>query len=134
MKKMKLSLLPIVIVVISVINAAFAIFAIDLSTSKSIDTFRCTRKLGYERVTIRGYFEAYGGNPGGRNFLQNYYKNAKAAGYTYIDVYMFPCIGRPTCKTSQEQVNDLIQLISANQLIIQMIWLDVEVDEESHNW
>jgi len=69
-------------------NLAFAIKAVDVSDLTSKYAFQCTKRSGYERVIIKGYFEAWGRNPGGsidRNFLQNY-KNAQAAGYTYIDV------------------------------------------------
>ena len=85
-----------------------AVLAIDCSALTSVAAFRCTKDQGFKRVIIRGYREAYGRNPGGmidQNFLQNY-KNAREAGYTYIDLYMFPCTGRPTCKLPQEQLGN----------------------------
>src|ERR1043165_1500254 len=122
-----------IIIVIFMINSALAnVFAIDLSISvKPIYAFQCLRRLGYERVIIRGWSESQGGILD-RSFLQNY-KNAKAAGYTYIDVYMFPCAGRSNCKTPREQVYKLAQTIKDNRLIVRTIWLDIELSE-SNNW
>ncbi|RIB27827.1 Glycoside Hydrolase Family 25 protein [Gigaspora rosea] len=100
------------------------------------DAFNCSRTLGFERVIIRGYFEAYDRDPGGAidsNFLRNY-MNAKNGGYTYIDVYMSPCTGRSTCKAPLQQVNDLIQFINTNQMIIKTIWLWIDIDPDSGNW
>ncbi|CAG8606909.1 11635_t:CDS:2 [Gigaspora rosea] len=124
------------IVVISMINQAFCTLQVDVSALTSATAFNCTKNLGYSRAVIRGYFEAYGLNPGGAidpNFLKSY-QNAKQAGYTDIDVYMFPCTGRSTCKTPQQQVNDLVNLINTNKIIVRTAWLDVEVDNESGNW
>ncbi|CAG8668033.1 14921_t:CDS:2, partial [Racocetra persica] len=110
--------------------------AVDVSSLTTANSFKCAKNLGYSRVMIRGYFEAYGNNPGGAidsNFLKNY-ENAKQAGYTDIDVYMFPCTGRSTCKTPQQQVNELVNLINKNKIIVRTAWLDVEVDNKSGNW
>src|SRR5436190_24344085 len=84
---MKLSFF-ILSIVISMTNSAFAVKAVDFSDLTSKYAFQCTKRNGYERIIIKGYFEAWGRNPGGsidRNFLQNY-KNAQAAGpiSTYI--------------------------------------------------
>ncbi|RHZ83357.1 hypothetical protein Glove_97g5 [Diversispora epigaea] len=128
--------LAIVTIIVSMTNRAFARLGIDVSALTSETTFKCTKNLGYELVIIRGYREAYGRNPGGGidpNFITNY-NNAKKAGYTKIDVYMFPCTGRSTCKTPQQQVNEMVQLISTNRVIVQRVWLDIEVNPSSGNW
>ncbi|CAG8527999.1 25353_t:CDS:1, partial [Dentiscutata erythropus] len=121
------------IVVISIINQAFSTLQVDVSALTSVTAFNCAKNLGYSRAAIRGYFEAYGNNPGGAidsNFLKSY-ENAKKAGYTDIDVYMFPCTGRSTCKTPKQQVNELVKLINDHKIIVRTAWLDVEVDEKS---
>ncbi|CAG8732115.1 17662_t:CDS:2, partial [Racocetra fulgida] len=118
------------------ISRAFAATAVDVSSLTTVNSFKCAKNLGYSHAMIRGYFEAYGNNPGGAidsNFLKNY-ENAKQAGYTDIDVYMFPCTGRSTCKTPQQQVNELVNLINKNKIIVRTAWLDVEVDKNSGNW
>ena len=135
--KLFFTALVIVALVITMLSSSvFAVLTIDCSALTSVATFRCTRDQGFKRVIIRGYREAYGRNPGGmidQNFLQNY-KNAREAGYTYIDLYMFPCTGKPTCKSPQEQVNELVRFIYNNRVIVQTIWLDVEIDRKAHNW
>ncbi|RHZ86869.1 hypothetical protein Glove_43g96 [Diversispora epigaea] len=128
--------LAIFTIIVSMTNQAFARLAIDVSALTSVATFKCTKNLGYERAIIRGYREAYGRNPGGGidpNFLKNY-DNAKNAGYIYIEVYMFPCTGRSTCKTPRQQVNELVQLIKTHRVIVQRVWLDIEVDPNAGNW
>ena len=118
------------------INSVSAAFAVDCSALTSVAAFRCAKNDGYDRAIIRGYREAYGRNPGGAidpNFLQSY-RNAKEAGYTYIDLYMFPCTGRSTCKPPQVQVHELVQMINSNKILVQKIWLDVEVDPSANNW
>ncbi|RHZ65918.1 hypothetical protein Glove_310g14 [Diversispora epigaea] len=128
--------LAIFTIIVSMTNQAFARLAIDVSALTSAATFKCTKNLGFERAIIRGYREAYGRNPGGGidpNFLKNY-NNAKKAGYTYIEVYMFPCTGRSTCKTPRQQVNELVQLIKTHRVIVQRVWLDIEVDPNAGNW
>ncbi len=117
-------------------SSVFSDLAVDLSSLQTVETYKCILRSGYKRVVIRGYIEAYGRNPGGaidRNFVQNY-KNARAAGFTYIDVYMFPCTGRPTCKTPQQQVQELVRLINTNKIIVATAWLDLEVDPNANNW
>ncbi|RHZ54922.1 hypothetical protein Glove_421g91 [Diversispora epigaea] len=128
--------LAIFTIVVSMTNQAFARLAIDVSALTSVATFKCTKNLGYELAIIRGYREAYGRIPGGGidpNFLKNY-NNAKKAGYTNIDVYMFPCTGRSTCKTPRQQVNELVQLINTYRVKVQRVWLDIEVDPNAGNW
>ncbi|CAG8518656.1 6650_t:CDS:2, partial [Scutellospora calospora] len=97
---------------------------------------RLRNLLGYERAIIRGYFEAYDHIPGGAidSHLLINYMNAKEAGYSYIDIYMTPCTGSSTCKTPQQQVDELVQFINTNQLIVQTFWLDLYVNPDSGNW
>ncbi|CAG8569334.1 6075_t:CDS:2 [Cetraspora pellucida] len=137
--KLLLSALIILIMVFSTINKAFSSFAVDIypyTTFVTVEAFNCTKFLGFERVIIRGYFEDYDRKHGGSidsNLLKNY-KHAKKGGYTYIDVYMSPCTGRSTCKTPSQQVNELVQFISTHKLIIQTIWLSIDINPDSHNW
>ncbi|CAG8667770.1 4970_t:CDS:2, partial [Cetraspora pellucida] len=118
-------------------NHVFATtLSVDVSTLTSVAAFNCVKNLSHSSVTIRGYFEAYGNNPGGAidsNFLKSY-ENAKKAGFNNIDVYMFPCTGKSTCKTPQQQVNELVKFINTNKIIVRTAWLDVEVDKNSGNW
>jgi hypothetical protein len=152
-------LLTILTIFFVTIPSVFAVTAIDSAmTVVSLESYKCVKNFGYERVIIRGYFESYCGNPGGdidNSFVQSY-TNAINAGFTYIDVYMFPCTGIPqccgtnpapkcvatnfACKTPQEQVNQLVQMINntkingGQDIIVQTVWLDVETDPVSNNW
>ncbi|CAG8436724.1 uncharacterized protein OCT59_005531 [Rhizophagus irregularis] len=152
-------LLIILAIFFLTVPSVFAITAVDSAmTVVSLESYKCVKNFGYERAIIRGYFESYCGNPGGdidKTFIQSY-TNAVNAGFTQIDVYMFPCTGIPkccvsdptpeclatnfTCKTPQEQVNQLVQWINntkingGQDIIVQTVWLDVETDPASNNW
>ncbi|KAI9315954.1 glycoside hydrolase superfamily [Dichotomocladium elegans] len=109
---------------------------LDVSALTSTSSWSCARNLGYDYPIIRCWFEAYGQNPGGaldKNCLQNY-KNALAAGYSSVDVYMFPCSGRSTCKSPDTQVKELSSFIDSNGMKVGRIWLDVEIDPAANNW
>ncbi|KAI8337269.1 glycoside hydrolase superfamily [Chlamydoabsidia padenii] len=109
---------------------------IDVSALTSTASFSCLKNQGYSRAILRAYMEAWGNNPGGKvdpNLIQNY-KNAKAAGIPVVDLYMFPCTGRSTCKSPATQVSEFITVMNANKMLIGTIWLDVEVDSQANNW
>lgn len=108
---------------------------IDVSALTSASSFSCFKGKGYTRAVVRGYMEAWGNNPGGKvdpNLLQNY-NNAKSAGLA-VDMYMFPCTGRSTCKSAATQVNELVSFMNAHRMQIGTIWFDVEVDSQANNW
>ena len=77
------------------------------------------------------------------------YKAAKAGGIPKVDAYMFPCKHSPfifqkkekglltvqgtgtqptgvACKSPQTQINELLNVISANNINVEYIWFDVE--------
>ncbi|KAG2222908.1 hypothetical protein INT45_013539 [Circinella minor] len=109
---------------------------VDASSLITTEQWACAKETGYENAIIRGYIEAWGQNPGGavdKNVVENY-KNAIAGGYTSVDLYIFPCTGRDTCKPPADQVQDVINLIDENTMDIGTLWLDVEVDPEADNF
>ncbi|KAI9250945.1 glycoside hydrolase superfamily [Phascolomyces articulosus] len=109
---------------------------VDVSTLISEKTWACAKDYGYEHAIVRGYIEAWGQNPGGaldKNLVQNY-KNAIAAGYETVDIYIFPCTGRDTCKSATQQIQDVLDVIDENSMKIGTLWLDVEVDPQADNW
>ncbi|KAI8081285.1 glycoside hydrolase family 25 protein [Halteromyces radiatus] len=108
---------------------------VDVSSLTSTSAFQCVKGQGYTRAGVRAYIEAWGGNPGGKvdaNLVQNY-NNAIAAGLS-VDLYIFPCTGRSTCKSPATQASEAIDAMNANHMQIGTIWLDVEVDPQSNNW
>ncbi|KAI9020226.1 glycoside hydrolase superfamily [Phycomyces nitens] len=109
---------------------------VDVSALTSTSSFSCVKNLGYDYAIIRCYIEAWGNSPGGKvdsNCYQNYL-NAKAAGISKIDIYMFPCTGRSTCKSAATQVNELVSYVGANKMIVGRLWFDVEIDSSANNW
>ncbi|KAG0195589.1 hypothetical protein BGX28_001034, partial [Mortierella sp. GBA30] len=118
-------------------NVASALLGVDTSALISKNAYTCLlNEHNYSRLVIRGYFEAWGNDPGGevdRDFVTNYH-NARDAGYTDIDVYMFPCTGRTTCKSAETQIKELQASFIAHDMKVGRVWLDIEIDSKSTNW
>ncbi|PKY45262.1 hypothetical protein RhiirA4_318952 [Rhizophagus irregularis] len=130
-------LLIILAIFFLTVPSVFAITAVDSAmTVVSLESYKCVKNFGYERAIIRGYFESYCGNPGGdidKTFIQSY-TNAVNAGFTQIDVYMFPCTGIPKCCVSDPTPECLATNFTCQDIIVQTVWLDVETDPASNNW
>ncbi|KAF7727446.1 hypothetical protein EC973_007515 [Apophysomyces ossiformis] len=121
--------------VLAVAAVSAANVGVDVSSLTSQSSFQCVKDYGYTRAIVRCYIEAYGQNPGGAidsNCYQNYV-NAKNAGLE-VDIYMFPCTGRSTCKSPATQVQEIINYVGAHSMIVGRLWLDVEVDSSANNW
>ncbi|CAD6443645.1 f1a389cd-0d7b-446a-87e7-47133a3a7f50 [Sclerotinia trifoliorum] len=109
----------------------------DISQPGSAAFFQCAKKTK-NIVAIRGYEQACGsGGQVDSNFVTSY-KNAKAAGFTRIDSYLFPCTGTPTgtepkCKSIATQISEYLQVISDNDMDITMLWLDIEPTSVSNS-
>ncbi|KAI9838130.1 MAG: hypothetical protein M1819_006286 [Sarea resinae] len=103
--------------------------ALDISSAQSSSFWTCAAS-NYDKVVIRGYQQACGeGGAVDSNFVASY--NAAAnAGVSYIDAYMFPCTGtQPTgvsCKSPTDQLNELINTISDNDMNLEYLWFDIE--------
>ncbi|MCJ1311667.1 hypothetical protein MMC25_005340 [Agyrium rufum] len=90
----------------------------------------CAHGAGYQKAVIRAYTQACGsGGAVDSNFVAAY-KAARSAGFTNIDGYMFPCTGtQPTgvaCKSPTTQINELLNVISANKIDVEYLWFDIE--------
>lgn len=109
--------------------------AVDSSTLVSVATFQKAYGEGFTKAIPRGYQEACGS--GGRvdpNFVQTY-KNARAAGYTDIDTYFFPCNGSGNkCKSYATQISELGATFQSNKMNIGRIWIDFEKDSVCNPW
>lgn len=90
------------IVLVSVLfSPSEGTLGVDLSTSTSQSAFTCLKNQSYDFVIVRAYQSI--GKPD--HSAPSTIANAKAAGFKYVDVYMFPC---PTCsKTASEQVSEM---------------------------
>ncbi|CAO3629283.1 unnamed protein product [Cunninghamella echinulata] len=98
-------------------------------------TYKKAHGQGFTKLVIRGYQEAC--SIGGRvdpNFVTNY-NRARAAGYTDIDTYWFPCTGSGNkCKSFSAQVAELGKVFNANKMKIGRIWVDIENDPTCGTW
>ncbi|KAI5460878.1 glycoside hydrolase superfamily [Mariannaea sp. PMI_226] len=117
----------------STVNAI--VHGVDSSTLVSEATYSKALSEGFTKAVIRGYQEACGS--GGRvdpNFVPSY-NNARAAGYTDIDTYWFPCTGSGNpCKSYATQISELSQTFKANSMKIGRIWVDLEKDSVCNGW
>ncbi|KAF9920066.1 hypothetical protein FBU30_010201 [Linnemannia zychae] len=111
------------------------VYGVDSSTLVSVATYQKAKSQGFTKAVIRGYQEACGS--GGRvdpNFVPTY-KNARAAGYTDIDMYWFPCTGaNNSCKSFATQISEISATFNANSMRIGTIWIDIERDSICNNW
>jgi len=128
---LSLALLP------AFISSALALVsAVDSSTLVSEATYAKARGEGFTKAIIRGYEEACGvGGEVDPNFVSSY-NNARAAGYTDIDMYWFPCNGADNaCKSYSEQVQEISNTFNAHGMQISTIWIDIEKDAAiCNNW
>ncbi|EFA80366.1 hypothetical protein PPL_07200 [Heterostelium album PN500] len=118
------TLLFLCIVLTTLPKSSGTSFGIDVSTKISVEEFKCLLNNNFISVTIRCFESTYG-NPSG--FIDpncgNSIYNAWIAGFTWIDVYMFPC---PKCGNATGQVNTLVKYLSDTFGYTTMVWVDVE--------
>ncbi|TNV75753.1 hypothetical protein FGO68_gene6955 [Halteria grandinella] len=102
-------------------TVALAMRGVDYSTLQSVETHQCWKNTGLHFAIPRAYksFGAFDTN-GPRNVA-----NARAAGFEYVDIYMFPCRG----KDAASQVADLVNQMGNSNY--GQIWLDIETNEST---
>jgi len=105
----------------SFIGLSFSTLGIDLSTLTSTTAWNCLRQNGYSFAIPRGYQSTGRVDP---NVISNI-RGARAAGFPYVDVYLFPCV---PCGNPATQIGDLMRAVASEN--VGMIWIDVE----RHNW
>ena len=105
------------------------IFAVDSSQLVSEAIYAKARSEGFTKAVIQGYEEACGvGGEVDPNFVPSY-QNARAAGYTNIDMYWFPCNGSGhNCKSYATQLSEIAATFKEHSMDIGTIWLDLEKD------
>jgi len=120
----------------SIIPAAFSlIHGVDSSSLVSEATFSKAKGEGFTKAVIRGFEEACSvGGEVDPNFVSSY-NNARAAGYTNIDAYWYPCTGSGnSCKSYAAQIAALGSTFSAHSMKIGRIWIDFEKDSICNTW
>lgn len=108
--------------------------AVDSSQLVPEATYAKALSEGFTKAVIRGYEEACGvGGEVDPNFVGSY-NNARAAGYTDIDTYWFPCNGSGNnCKSYATQLSELSATFNDNSMDIGTIWIDIEQDSSVCN-
>ena len=117
-----------------VVSSYGTLFAVDSSQLVPEATYVKALGEGFTKAIIRGYEEACSiGGEVDPNFVGSY-KNARAAGYTDIDAYWFPCNGSGNnCKSYATQLSELGATFTANSMKIGTIWIDLEKDSVCNN-
>jgi len=102
-----------------------ATLGVDISTSSTIDGFKCLQsQYGYDYAIIRAYRSL--GEPD-TNAPHSIY-NAADAGIKQIDVYLFPCPGCASSKPASQQVQEMVAYLQKfdAQKYYRRVWLDIE--------
>eukprot|EP01124_Arcella_intermedia_P007760 TRINITY_DN147_c0_g1_i5.p1 TRINITY_DN147_c0_g1~~TRINITY_DN147_c0_g1_i5.p1 ORF type:complete len:214 (+),score=13.68 TRINITY_DN147_c0_g1_i5:52-693(+) len=115
---MTAKLLSVLLVLGCLICWGSATKGVDVSQLVSTSAWSCLASSGYSFAIIRGYRS---GGSVDANVVTNI-RNARSAGFSYVDVYLFPCV---PCGNAAGQMSDLVNAISGQNY--GMIWIDVEV-------
>jgi len=126
---------PLLLLPALIASSYALISAVDSSQLVPKATYEKAHREGFTKAIIRGYEEAC--SVGGKvdpNFVPSY-NNARAAGYTDIDTYWFPCNGSGNrCKSYATQLSELAKTFRVHSMNIGRIWIDFEKDaRECHN-
>lgn len=108
-------------------------YGVDVSADVNVDSLTCIKNKGYVRTIVRAYRSDDSTDPAAPHTVYN----ARDAGISVIDVYMFPC---PHCSSAQDQVSSMLQyLLSYNisftgqGIQLGQLWLDIE-DTDNHDY
>uniref|UniRef100_A0A914CID3 Lysozyme n=1 Tax=Acrobeloides nanus TaxID=290746 RepID=A0A914CID3_9BILA len=104
-----------------VIRASYATLGFDAISTLTSSTFQCLGSNGYSFFIARvgrsnGQVDTVG--------VQNI-KNARSAGWTNVDAYIFPCTA--SCASASNQVQNAINAIKNAGTTVGTIWLDIEI-------
>ena len=105
-------------------TVANAYLGFDAIQSMSVATLQCLHNNGY-RFYVARVWESIGriDSTGFQNI-----KNAHAAGFPYVDGYVFPC-HKSGCASPANQIAAAIDSIHSNGVKIGTLWLDIETQD-----
>uniref|UniRef100_A0A0N4Z0V0 GH25 family protein n=1 Tax=Parastrongyloides trichosuri TaxID=131310 RepID=A0A0N4Z0V0_PARTI len=110
-----------VLLIIGSSQYALATIGLDAIAPMSSSTFKCLYNDGY-RFFIARAWESVGNYD--YTGIQNI-KNARAAGWEYVDAYIFPCLSS-ACASAANQVEATINKLKEKEAKIGTLWLDIE--------
>ncbi|ULT95459.1 hypothetical protein L5515_011411 [Caenorhabditis briggsae] len=114
-----MKLLLSVLVLAGVANAVRN--GIDFIQPVSVATFQCVKNAGYSFVIPRVFTSLGKVDSTGVNNV----KNARAAGLTDVDGYVFPCLST-SCPSAGNQVKAALDALKAAGTHVSTLWLDIE--------
>ena len=94
---------------------------IDFIQPVSVATFECIHKAGYSFVIPRVFTSVGTLDHTGINNV----KNARAAGLTDVDGYIFPCLASH-CPSAASQVQQTLNALKSAGTHVSTLWLDIE--------
>uniref|UniRef100_A0A914V8I9 Lysozyme n=1 Tax=Plectus sambesii TaxID=2011161 RepID=A0A914V8I9_9BILA len=106
---------------VAFVSTAFATKGWDGIQHVSTAGFQCLKQNGYDFFIARVWESVGAPDEGG---IANI-KAARAAGWQYVDGYVFPCL-QSHCGSGATQVAAAINRLNAEGAVIGMIWLDIE--------
>ena len=104
------------ILLLCVISLSFCTLGVDFSTALSVSTLQCLHNQGYTFAIPRGYCSYGAIDPN----VNSNIANAKAAGFAYVDAYIFPCV---SCGNAAGQIDTFVNSVHGYG----MAWYDVEI-------
>lgn len=102
------------LLLLALLPMSLSLLGVDVSGLT--DVFSCLHSSGYEYAIVRGYMSTGYVDPNARANIAN----AKAAGMSAVDVYLFPCV---PCGDPVSQGNALWSALGGS---FGTVWIDVE--------
>eukprot|EP01012_Entosiphon_sulcatum_P004616 TRINITY_DN1186_c0_g1_i1.p1 TRINITY_DN1186_c0_g1~~TRINITY_DN1186_c0_g1_i1.p1 ORF type:complete len:211 (-),score=26.78 TRINITY_DN1186_c0_g1_i1:38-670(-) len=99
---------------------------VDVSSPISTSAWQCLRGQGKSFAVVRAYQSNGVVDPNGAQTI----KNAHAAGFPYVDAYIFPCV---PCGNPAGQVATMVNHLRSSGAIFGMVWYDIERQSWSSN-
>jgi len=119
---------------ISAQNCDSSIRGVDVSSTVSVDQWKCIKRDGWFFAIIRIYRKV--GDIDGN--AADTIKNARTGGFSNVDGYIWPCTNHRDCPSlrnnPKEQVRQAIQNLRQNNADVDRIWIDVEQEPGKPLW
>ncbi|CEF61772.1 Glycoside hydrolase, family 25 and Glycoside hydrolase, catalytic domain and Glycoside hydrolase, superfamily domain-containing protein [Strongyloides ratti] len=109
------------LLILGFLQTALAVIGFDGIQPLSVSTLQCLHKEGYRFFIARAWESSGNYDYTG---IQNI-KNARNAGFEYVDAYLFPCLSSG-CAHAANQVEATIDKLKSSGAKIGMLWLDIE--------